>query len=259
MTLTLTQARDLLETDRNDAALQLLIDAVNADITRLGGTAYPLLLSGTLVDIAAVSAAGADQARGLLFFNGAAAIGNPLIRTTSTALVEVAYMLAALDAGAVTVVIEGESTGGRETLASLADGALAEFSFYMIASNGRIELAFADAAAVDPAAPGRVMWQLPAAREDAARTLLTGVAEHERVRFAIARAHAGLIMPLAEWQAALDRIALACLRIAVTDEAVASISERGGDATQALQYLSYSSEYRDRLNQVLALTGGYLA
>lgn len=258
MTLTLATARDLLDTGLNDSALQTLIDAVNADVTRLGGAAYPLLLSGARLDIAAVSAAGADRALARAFFRGAPTVGTPLIRMTETALVEVAYTLTALDAGPVAVTIDGDG-GGRETLSGLADGALAELSFYLAAANGRIELPFDAAEDADPAAPDRVVWRLPSARQDAARTLLTGIAERERVRFAIARAHAGLIMPPGQWQAALDRIALACLRIAVSDEGVASISERGGDAQQALRYLAYSSEYSDRLNQVLALTGGYLA
>ena len=187
-------------------------------------------------------------------------MGDPLITTTSMSLVEVSYTLAAIDGGAVTVRIDGESRDDdNETLSALADDALEQESFYLVTASGRLELAFEDAEDLDAALPNRVEWELPSGRQEAARTLLTGVAEHERVRFAIARPHAGLLMPLSAWQAALDRIALSCLRIAVTDEGVANYMERGADAQQAIAYLSYSSEYRDRLNQVLALTGNYFA
>lgn len=259
MTLTLARARDLLETGIDDTSLQLLINAVEADIARLGGSAYPMDFSGALVDIAAVSAAGASTATARSFFGAAPAIGNPLIQTTDTALIEVEYTLAALNSGAVTVVIEGESADDNETLSGLADGDLKELGFYVVAQDGRIELGFEDAAEADSNARQRVQWTVATARQDAARTLLTGIAEHERVRFVIARRHAGLLMPAAEWQAALDRIALSCLRIAVTDEGVKALTERGGDAQQAMDYLAYSDEYRKRLNQVLDLTGGWFA
>lgn len=258
MTLTLAQARDLVETDLEDNGLQLLIDAVNADIERLGGVAYPMQFSGALLEISTVSAANAGTALQRSFFGASPAIGNPLIQTTQTALIEVSYTLAAIDSGAVTVTIEGESAQDGESLSSLADGSLKELGFYVVASDGRIELGFEDADAADSSMPDRVVWQVATSRLDAARTLLTGVSQHERVRFVVARRHAGLRMPAAEWQAALDRIAVSCLRIAVTDEGVASYMERGADAQQALEYLNYSSEYRERLRQVLTLTGGWL-
>ena len=260
MTLTLALARDLITTALGDDGLRLLINAVNADIRRLGGTGYPMRFSGALLEISAESADGADAALTRDFFGGDATIGDPLIRMTETTLVEVSYTLAGLDAGAVTVTIDGESKDDEsETLSSLADDALEQESFYVVASSGRIELAFEDAEDADLTTPDRVKWQVSSDSQAAARTLLTGVATYERVRFVIAKPHAGLLMPASEWQSALDRIAVSCLRIAVTDQGVASYMERGADAQEALGYLSYSSEYRDRLNHILALTGSYFA
>ena len=259
MTLSLAQARDLVDTELEDTGLQLLIDAVNADIERLGGHAYPMRFSGALLEISAVAASGADMATSRSFFGAAPAIGNPLIRTTDTALTEISYTLAAINSGTVTVTIEGESAKDNESLSSLADNALEELGFYIVGRNGRIELGFEDAETADTSMPDQVQWQVASARRDAARTLLTGVSANERILFAIANRHAGLRMPAGDWQAALDRIAVSCLRIAVTDEGVASYMDRGGDAQQALEYLQYSSEYRARLNQVLDLTGGWFA
>ena len=259
MTLTLALARDLLETEIDDTSLQLLIDAIGADIRRLGGDAYPIQLSGALVEVSAVSAAGAGSARQRNFFGGEPAIGNPLIKTTDTSLIDVSYTLAVIDSGVVTIAIEGESARETESMADLAGGALDELAFYLVTHDGRIELAFADADAKVDARPGRVQWQVATTRQDAARTLLTRVGEHERVRFAIARIHAGLRMPVSEWQAALTRIAVSCLRLAVSDEGVARYMERGADSQQALEYLSYSSEYRERLNQMLSLAGGWFS
>ena len=257
MTLTLSKARAQVETRLADDSLQLLIDAVEADIMRLGGVAYPMRFSGALLDIAIVSAPDADSDLERDFFGGFPAIGNPLIDMTKTAVVEVSYTLAALDAGAVTVSIDGDSRDDGETLSSLANGTLEDLSFYLVSHGGRIELAFEEAEDADSAMQDRVTWQVAMARRDAARTLLTEVGRDERVRFVIARAYAGLRMAVADWQAALDRVAVSCLRVAVTDEGVASYMEQGGDARQALEYLSYSDEYRSRLNQVLDLTGGW--
>lgn len=259
MTLSLARARDLIDTLLGDTALQVLIDAVNADIARLGGTAYPMRFSGTLLDVAVVSADGASTATQRSFIGSAPPIGNPLITMTETALVEVSYTLQALDSGAVTVTIDGDTTDDSETLSDLADRDLEELSFYVVATDGRIELQFDDAAAADSAMPQRVRWQVATAGQEAARNLLKGIAENERVRFVIARPFAGLRMPAAEWERALERIAVSCLRIAVTDEGVARYMERGGDAMQTLDYLQYSAEYRDRMRQVLDLTGDYFA
>ena len=260
MTLTLALARDLVTTALGDGALTLLIDAVNADIRRLGGAGYPMRFSGALVDISASSADGADTALTRNFFDGGAAVGDPMITTTSMALVEVSYTLAAIDSGAVTVTLDGESRDDdNETLSALADDELEQESFYLVTASGRIELAFEDAEDADAAALNRVEWELAADRQAGARTVLKEVAEFERIRFVVARPHAGLLMPLSEWEAALTRIAVSCLRIAVTDQGVANYMERGADAQQAIQFLAYSGEYRDRLNQVLALTGNYFS
>ena len=258
MTLTLTEARDLVATDLNDTALELLIDAVDADITRLGGSGYPMRFSGALLDIATESASGADTETSRNLMGTSPPIGDPLIMTTDTAVEEVSYTLAAIDSGAVTITIDGSTPDdSSESLSSLADGDLEELSFYLVTNDGRLELAFEDAETADSAMPDRVQWQVATAGLDAARSLLTGVSTDERIRIVIARRHAGLRMPLSEWQAATKRVAVACLRIAVTDEAVRMEALEGGDASQTRQYLSYSDEYRDRLSQVLQLTGAY--
>ena len=257
MTLTLEKVKAQVETGLPDDALQLLIDAVEADIMRLGGVSFPLKFSGSLLDIYAVSTGGAGTALSRSYFGNFPAIGNPLIKTTATALVEVSYTLAGLNSGAVTINVDGDGTDDSETLSSLADAALRGLSFYVVTSDGRLELRFEAAEAADASTPDRVQWAVATAGQAAARTLLKEVAEHERVRFVMARPFASLIMPVADWRAALDRIAVSCLRIAVTDEGVASYMERGADTQQALSYLSYSTEYRARLNEVLSLTGGW--
>ena len=58
MTVTLALARDLITTSLGDDGLELLIDAVNADIRRLGGAGYPMRFSGALLEISAVSGDG---------------------------------------------------------------------------------------------------------------------------------------------------------------------------------------------------------
>ena len=259
MTVSLALTRDLIKTDLSDDALTQLINAVNADIVRLGGYAYPIAFSGVLADISIVSASGAASALSRSWLGSEPPIGSSLIMTTQTSIADVSYTLAAIDSGAVTITLEGDTPDGQDTLSTLADGALETHAFYIICDSGRIELAMEDAATADASQPDRVVWNIAATLQNSARSLLTGIAEHERVRFVIARARAGLSMPQMEWQAALDRIAISCLRIVVTDQAVMAQTARGGDVEQTRQYLQYSQEYMQRLSAITALTGAYFA
>ena len=78
------------------------------------------------------------------------------------------------------------------------------------------------------------------------------------MRFVIAESYAGLRMDPAAWRAGLNAVAISCLRIAVNDEAVKRYRERGADVDQVIEYLSYSTEYNDRLRRVLDVTGGWV-
>lgn len=265
MNLGLATARSLVSTSLDDVGLQVLIDAVNSDMRRLGGDAYPMRFSRKLLDTKVVSADGADAALTRSLVGADAPVGSSKITTTETALEEVSYVLAAIDSGAVTINVDGitiETTTPGATiqrLSGLADDELYELSFYIVSSKRRAELLFVDAEDADAAMPDRVTWEIPSARRDAVRAVLTGVQEGEYIRFVIAEPHAGLIMSLDEWNDNLDRIAVSCLRISATDKAVARYVSRGADVQETVDFLNYSDEYQKRLRQVLALTGNFFA
>ena len=70
------------------------------------------------------------------------------------------------------MTVDGHSpAGAAQTLSSLADGALADLSFYIVAADGRVELRFADAETADAAEPDRVVWTVDAGVQDMARQL----------------------------------------------------------------------------------------
>ena len=259
MTLSLALAKNVIQTDLSDSALTQLIAAINADIVRLGGWAYPIVFSAALLDIAIVSESGADSALNRSWLGASPGIGSARITTTSTQVAEIDYTLAALDSGTVQFKLEGDSDTGTATLSELANNIFENLSFYIVCDSGRIELAFKDANAAVSTEPNIVRWTVQTERQDSVRNLLTGIVEYERIRFVIAQKRAGLTMTPAEWQSALDRIAIACLRIAITDQAVASQTMRGGDVEQTRQYLQYNTEYAERLGQIVNLTGNYFS
>ena len=269
--------RDLVSTDLSSEALQQVIDQVYADIARLGGVGYPLRLSGAILDCYVEAGTDHESADSKSFIGAGPVIGSAKIVTTDTYLDEVSYTLDADDpADPVTISIDGQSADAQDTenLSDLAanNGALEDLSFYVVGEDGRLELPFEDADEPDrdgdgaKLAPQRVTWTFSADDPDrvAAHTFLTAlgddnVPEFERVRFAIARRFAGLILPIRDWESAIKRIAVSCIRIAVTDEAVRRQVIDGADASQTLDYLPYSEEYHDRLRQVFSLTGNYFA
>ena len=251
MTLTTTIARTFITTNLTDNALGALVNAVNADITRLGGWGYPLRFADKLVDAYVISESGASSATTRSFLRGGPAIGKVQISDYNLFVTEVSYTLASLSGGDVTITLTVDSPGSTQTVYSLP---FQGYSFYLCTDNGRIEAEFDTHQRLWSG--GTSTWNL--GDDSSARELLKGVATGERVRFVVATPYAALRMPVEEWNARLDQIALDCLRVLVNDKAIMDISEKGGEVEEAVTYLGFIKEYQDRLFQTKVLTGNVI-